>query len=410
MNPLRAPLATPLCAVVLALACMAPAAATEYDDVDRLTQAGKLDEALVRADKFLANNPRDPQMRFLKGVAQIDAGKSAEAIATFTRLTQDAPELPEPYNNLAVIYASQGQYDKARTTLESAIRTNPSYSTAHENLGDVYARLASQAYSKALQLDQNNTAVAPKLAVIRTLVSPTAAGTATNVARGAKDRTVVASAGAPATTNTAAAPAAMVAAPAPSVRAPAPAPAPVAPPAPVAKDAAPAVVAAAPVPAPAPAVAPAPAPVPVPPKPVAAPAVPAAPAATATSTATAKPAAAAEKTAAPTAEVESVVRAWASAWSSQEMDDYLAAYGPDFTPAGGQSRKAWEEERRARIVGKSNISVGVNNLAVSFNGDTAVAKFRQSYRADSLNINSRKTLELTRHQGRWRIVKEAVGG
>ena len=92
------------------------------------------------------------------------------------------------------------------------------------------------------------------------------------------------------------------------------------------------------------------------------------------------------------------------------MDDYLAAYGPDFTPAGGQSRKAWEEERRARIVGKSNISVGVNNLAVSFNGDTAVAKFRQSYRADSLNINSRKTLELTRHQGRWRIVKEAVGG
>jgi len=408
MNPLRAPLATPLCAVVLALACMAPAAATEYDDVDRLTQAGKLDEALVRADKFLANNPRDPQMRFLKGVAQIDAGKSAEAIATFTRLTQDAPELPEPYNNLAVIYASQGQYDKARTTLESAIRTNPSYSTAHENLGDVYARLASQAYSKALQLDQNNTAVAPKLAVIRTLVSPTAAGTATNVARGAKDRTVVASAGAPATTNTAAAPAAMVAAPAPSVRAPAPAPAPVAPPAPVAKAAAPAVVAAAPMPAPA--VAPAPAPVPVPPKPVAAPAVPAAPAATATSTAAAKPAAAAEKVAAPTAEVESVVRAWASAWSSQEMDDYLAAYGPDFTPAGGQSRKAWEEERRARIVGKSNISVGVNNLAVSFNGDTAVAKFRQSYRADSLNINSRKTLELTRHQGRWRIVKEAVGG
>lgn len=403
MNPLRAPLATPLCAVVLALACMAPASATDYDDVDQLTQAGKLDEALVRADKFLANNPRDPQMRFLKGVAQIDAGKSADAIATFTRLTQDAPELPEPYNNLAVIYASQGQYDKARTTLESAIRTNPSYSTAHENLGDVYARLASQAYSKALQLDQNNTAVAPKLAVIRTLVSPAAAGTATNVARGAKDRTVVASAG---TAAVAPAPAAVVAPPAPAVRAAAPAP--VAPPAPVAKAPAPAVVAA-----------PVPAPAPVAPKPVAPPVVAAAPAAVAaapaataaaTAAAAAKPAAAAEKATAPTAEVESAVRAWASAWSSQDMDDYLAAYGPDFAPAGGQSRKAWEEERRARIVGKSNISVGVNNLAVSFNGDTAIARFRQSYRADSLNINSRKTLELARHQGRWRIVKEAVGG
>ncbi|MDP9902718.1 YybH family protein [Variovorax ginsengisoli] len=368
MNSLRAPLVKPLCAMALTLACMAPATASDYDDVDRLTQAGKLDEALVRADKFLANNPRDPQMRFLKGVAQIDAGKSADAIATFTRLTQDAPELPEPYNNLAVIYASQGQYDKARSTLESAIRTNPSYSTAHENLGDVYARLASQAYSKALQLDQGNTAVAPKLAVIRTLVSPTTAGTATNVARGAKDRTVVAAA-------------------------PAPAPAPVAPAvtpaAPAAKAAAPAAVAAAPLAAPRPAAAPlTPAPVP----------------------SAAAPAPVADKAGAPTGEVESAVRAWAGAWAAQEMDDYLAAYGPDFTPAGGQSRKAWEEERRARIVGKSNISVAVSNLAITFNGDTAIAKFRQSYRADSLNINSRKTLELTRHQGRWRIVKEAVGG
>jgi tetratricopeptide (TPR) repeat protein len=74
--------------------------------------------------------------------------------------------LPEPYNNLAVLYASQGQYDNARAALEMAIRTNPSYATAHENLGDVYAKLASQAYSKALQLDSSNTGVQPKLALI----------------------------------------------------------------------------------------------------------------------------------------------------------------------------------------------------------------------------------------------------
>ncbi|MDP9929499.1 hypothetical protein J2X92_001723 [Variovorax paradoxus] len=39
-----------------------------------------------------------------------------------------------------------------------------------------FARLASQAYSKALQLDQNNTAVQPKLAVIRTLFTPAPVG------------------------------------------------------------------------------------------------------------------------------------------------------------------------------------------------------------------------------------------
>ena len=137
-----------------------PVYADEYEDVSQLLRAGKMTEAATKADLFLTSKPRDPQMRFLKGVIQRNAGKLAEAIVTFTKLTEDYPELPEPYNNLAVLYAGQNQFDKARTALEMAIRTNPSYATAHENLGDVYARLASQAYNKALQLESKtaNTA------------------------------------------------------------------------------------------------------------------------------------------------------------------------------------------------------------------------------------------------------------
>ena len=149
--------------------------ADEYSDVNQLVRAGKLAEAMTKVDQHLAAKPRDPQMRFLKGVIQRDAGKTGDAIATFTRLTEDYPELPEPYNNLAVLYAGQSQFDKARTALEMAIRTNPSYATAHENLGDVYAKLASQAYNKALQLDASNQAVPPKLALIRELFTPTGA-------------------------------------------------------------------------------------------------------------------------------------------------------------------------------------------------------------------------------------------
>jgi hypothetical protein len=89
----------------------------------------------------------------------------------FTKLTEDYPELPEPYNNLAVIYAQQKQYDKAKQALEMAIRTHPSYATAHENLGDIYARLASQAYDKALQIDSSNSSAQNKLALIRDLMS-----------------------------------------------------------------------------------------------------------------------------------------------------------------------------------------------------------------------------------------------
>jgi tetratricopeptide (TPR) repeat protein len=153
--------------VALATALAAPLVyADEYSDVNQLVRSGKLAEALTKADQYLVSKPRDPQMRFLKGVIQTESGKPTDAIATFVKLTEDYPELPEPYNNLAVLYASQGQYDKARAALEMAIRTNPSYATAHENLGDVYAKLASQAYSKALQLDSSNTGVQPKLALI----------------------------------------------------------------------------------------------------------------------------------------------------------------------------------------------------------------------------------------------------
>ena len=139
--------------VTLAAALGAPLVhADEYSDVNQLVRAGKLADALGKADQYLAGKPRDPQMRFLKGVIQTESGKPNDAISTFLKLTEDYPELPEPYNNLAVLYAGQGQYEKARAALEMAIRTNPSYATAQENLGDVYAKLASQAYSKALQL------------------------------------------------------------------------------------------------------------------------------------------------------------------------------------------------------------------------------------------------------------------
>jgi tetratricopeptide (TPR) repeat protein len=95
--------------------------------------------------------------------------KTDDAIKVFTALTNDYPELPEPYNNLAVLYANQGQYDKARQALELAIRTHPSYATAHENLGDIYAKMASQAYDRALKLDHGNSATQTKLAMIQDL-------------------------------------------------------------------------------------------------------------------------------------------------------------------------------------------------------------------------------------------------
>lgn len=151
------------------------AAAPSIQEINQSFRQGNNAAALEKANAFLAANPKDAQGRFLKGLILTELNRQKEAIKVFTDLTEDYPELPEPYNNLAVLYAAQAQYERAKNSLEMAIRTHPSYATAHENLGDIYAKMASQSYDKALQLDKSNTSALTKLAMIRDLFAPTRA-------------------------------------------------------------------------------------------------------------------------------------------------------------------------------------------------------------------------------------------
>jgi len=156
--------------IVSALLCVSQiASATDLADATKLFKQENYSQALDKVNSLLTQNPKDAQARFLKGLIFTEQSKTNEAIKVFSALTEDYPELPEPYNNLAVLYASQGQYEKAKLSLEMAIRTNPSYETAHENLGDIYAKMASQAYDRALKLGHGNTATQTKLAMIQNL-------------------------------------------------------------------------------------------------------------------------------------------------------------------------------------------------------------------------------------------------
>ncbi len=163
--------------VILFSSAIPVQAADDIQDANKLFKQGHYAQAMEKVDAFLVNKPKDAQARFLKGLILTEQGNTADAIKVFAGITEDYPELPEPYNNLAVLYAGQGQYEKAKSALEMAIRTNPNYSTAHENLGDIYAKMASQAYDRALQLDKSNTSAKAKLAVIRDLLSKSARAT-----------------------------------------------------------------------------------------------------------------------------------------------------------------------------------------------------------------------------------------
>ena len=376
-------------------------ASPESTEVQRLLKDGQHTQALKLIDESLAKNPKDAQMRFRRGVALSMLDRKPEALAVFQKLVDDHPDMPAPYNNMAVIYGAQGDYEKARQALERAIRTNPAYATAYQNLGDVYAQLASQAYTKALQLDKGDASVQPKLALLRELTA------GANITPPPAPNAVVAKpvgrAPSPAVIPTVAAPppapivVAAAPAPKPAPPPPAPAPAPVASPT-VSKPVAPPPPAPSPAPTPAasapvPATKPAPA-ASAPPtvKPVAPPPAPSAPVASGASS-----------------EVEAAVRAWAAAWSKRDMADYYAAYTPDFSGQAG-SRKAWEQDRRDRIATRKQIKIELVDLHVNADGDQATAKFKQVYSSDALSATSRKTLQLVRSNGHWLIKQEAVGG
>jgi Flp pilus assembly protein TadD len=161
-------------ALLLFSALVAPARAALADDlgeVTRLHHAGQSDAALTRADQALATSPKDAQMRFLKSVVLADIGRTGEAQTILQQLVQEYPELAEPHNNLAAIYAAGGDYGRSRSELEETLRLKPGYAPAQENLGDVHVLLAAQSYAKALRLEPSSATLPKKLALVRQIVA-----------------------------------------------------------------------------------------------------------------------------------------------------------------------------------------------------------------------------------------------
>ncbi|MBS4095223.1 MAG: tetratricopeptide repeat protein [Sulfuricella sp.] len=366
-------IAVQACALCCALfvAPSFPAGADELQDINILYKKGDAAKALERLDSYLAGKPKDAQgtkiaqARFLKGLILAEQGKTPEAIKIYVSLTEDYPELPEPYNNLAVLYATSNQFDKARAALEMAISTHPSYATAHENLGDIYAKMASQAYDKALQLDKGNATAQTKLALVKEMFSSSGKPNRPAVKSDAGKAALTV----PATPATPAAPAK-----------------------------------------------PEPLAVPVKPEPVKAePAkVEAAKPEPAKPPVEAKPVAPHKEKAESKQDAEAAVvkslNAWAKAWASKNVAGYLASYAKDFKVPGGESRSSWEKTRKERISRPKSIHVSIEAPRVTFqDSEHASVTFRQNYKSDALSTSTMKTVMVNRAGDKWLIQQEHVG-
>ncbi len=325
-------------------------AADDFKASYEAMKLGNSDLALNKVSEFLSTHPKDAQARLLKGVILVDLGKTAEAIQVFTAMTEEMPELPEPYNNLAVIYASQGDYEKARTLLELALHTHPSYGTSHENLADVYAKIATKSYEQALH-NEKSASPKPKLMMLKSL------GTVRSSSLAAQSPALNKS----------------------GIAAPEAAP----------------LSNASPAPAPASAA-------------VALPATPkeAAPRETKKTSSRQEPPLKPSESKETKAISESV-KSWAAAWSAKDADQYLSFYGKDFKTPKGESTAEWEKSRRERITHASSIHVEVQDIAINMmDSDTASVTFKQKYHSGQMRSSHHKVLILKRDSGRWVIIEE----
>ncbi len=123
--------------------------------------------ALWQIEEHLQTHPRDPQMRFWRARLLEQQQRTDEAFDIYVQLSEDYPELPEVQNNLGVLLASRGKTDEAKLAFEHALRNNPNYATAHENLGDVLLHQAQRAYDKAHMLNPASRSIPSKLKTLQ---------------------------------------------------------------------------------------------------------------------------------------------------------------------------------------------------------------------------------------------------
>ena len=132
------------------------AASKQINQAYQQLESGNTNAALQISNTILRSDPKNPDARFVKGMVLANKGKTAQAINIFKKLTIDYPNNPEPWNNLASLYAKQEKYHQARDALISAINTHSSYATAYENLGNIYSKMAVIAYNRALDVEKSN--------------------------------------------------------------------------------------------------------------------------------------------------------------------------------------------------------------------------------------------------------------
>jgi len=302
---------------------------------------------------------QSPQLQVSEALAeQLDRGSlffqtgdltSAEQL--YTDLIERFPNKPHGYNNLAALYAYQGKLEQARTLLDQAIATHPGYAVVYKNLSKIYAELARDSYGKALEIDPGTLHAQLMILDRQGIAQLTAAKTDPE----ATEKPTVSTATEPVID---AVPTDPTVEPEPTVTentSPAPEPE------------------------------------------------------VLSKTKTPEQAAATEpeeKT--PLREDPfAFLRRWATAWSSQNVEGYLAFYPDDYHPDTFSSHETWANKRRSRIIRPAFIQIELTDIRILSRTEEGVdLELIQKYRNDRFQDRTLKHFRLQPHGTGWLIATE----
>ena len=161
----------------LAPATPAPTAAEEeadppwagYAQAQSMAENGNPRGALRQLESRLATNPQDSRAAYLKGLVLMQLGRGEEAERWYKMMQANFPDLPQPGNALAVIYAGRGDLPAAELALRDVLLKHPEHNSARVNLARLYVQMAQAEYEKALKATPDNAMIARKLEALKAM-------------------------------------------------------------------------------------------------------------------------------------------------------------------------------------------------------------------------------------------------
>lgn len=91
--------------------------------------------------------------KFAQAQSLANKGEIDQAIAIYTSLIKENPQVPEAYNNLAALYLKKNDTKQAKHILEQGLYAHKGYGVLYESLTAINVAMAREAYSKALQIE-----------------------------------------------------------------------------------------------------------------------------------------------------------------------------------------------------------------------------------------------------------------